>query len=506
MSHPQSTKPPSLATTSTAPSPDSTGNIDACLAILRSHLPSSQLTTDPKRLKSQSHDVSYHEPRLPHALVVANSEKEVSLVLRTCNEHCVPVIPRAGGTSLEGHVIPTEAGGIVLDTTGMDAIQSVNEKDMDCVVGPGVGWVELKDALSEHDPGAAACVGGMCGTNCSGTLAFRYGTMKDNVLNLRVVLADGTVLQTRRRAVKSSAGYDLTRLFIGSEGTLGIITAATLRLRVIPRHTSIGLAQFPTLDAAAGVVQKLARSGVGFNRLEILDDLCVRAVNLHDLEPEERFKEWTTLLVECAGASEVEMREQVKVFTDVCSKVEGGSGVTISTSNTESERLWSLRKRAFFAAPALRRGESDVGVLVTDVAVPVSRLVESLGEAKRLLKQRRLVGPIVAHAGDGNYHVLLVIKRTDIEEVHRAEQLRDDIARMAIAMDGTCTGEHGVGTGKRHLLVEEVGPEAMALMRKLKKTLDPNNILNPGKIFLDSAEEASVIAGIKNTHMSKPKL
>ncbi|KAI8847812.1 FAD/FMN-dependent dehydrogenase [Chytridium lagenaria] len=435
-------------------------SIAPCLQEIRGTLtsPESSVSIDQRVLTRRSKDVSYHPPQMPHAVVSVACEKDVAIVVSACNKYRIPLTARAGGTSLEGHIIPPSQGGIILDVSPMDAILQFNPQDLDVTVQPGVNWLDLREYLEPHglffppDPGAAACVGGMCGTNCSGTLAFRYGTMKDNVLGLRVVLADGTIIKTRGRAVKSSAGYDLTRLFIGSEGTLGIVTQATLRLRVHPTHSTVSLAQFPTLPTAAHAVHLLVQSGAPFHRLEILDDLCVEAVNLGISKPSQKFAPLTTLLAECSGCSAQDMNAQLEVFNKICR--DAGGTVTVATDPEEAQRLWDLRKKAFFAAPNLRLSESrkKLGVLVTDVAVPLSHLVDSLSHAKQLLKDMHLVGPIVAHAGDGNYHVLLVVDTGDEGEVKRAEKFRDEIGRRAVAVGGTCTGEHGVGEGKRHLL------------------------------------------------------
>ncbi|KAI9324814.1 hypothetical protein DFJ73DRAFT_871406 [Zopfochytrium polystomum] len=496
--------------------------LSACIADLNAaaaSLPAGALSieTSASLLRRRSHDYTYHTPHPPDAVAAAASEQAIAAVLACCNAHRVPVIPLAGGTSLEAHTVPTAAGGVVLDTSGMDAVVAVHSADMDAVVEPGVGWTELRDALAPHglffppDPGAAACIGGMCGTNCSGTLAYRYGTMKDNVLSLRVVLADGRVIQTRRRAVKSSAGYDLTRLFVGSEGTLGVVSRATLRLRKLPTHTTVCLASFPSLRAAAAAVHALVLSGTPFQRLEMLDALCVRSVNLHDLKPGEPapFDEATTLLAECAALSDAGVREQVDAFRRI---VSGGTGTAsaasasasagsvssmrIATSHDEAERLWDLRKKAYFSAPSLRTHPSvqdgpaaagttaSVGVLTTDVAVPISRLGDAMAAAADLLREEGMVGPMVAHAGDGNFHCFLLVKAGDAAEAAAAERVRDRLGALALSMDGTVTGEHGIGLGKRRLLEDEAGPEAMALMRRLKVALDPNNILNPGKVFI----------------------
>ncbi|KAJ3100185.1 hypothetical protein HDU96_010419 [Phlyctochytrium bullatum] len=499
--------------------------IPVLLDELRARLsPGCKIMTDAATLERRSRDVSYHTPCLPHAVVQVVSEKDVVAVMEGCHRHRIPVIPRAGGSSLEGHIIPTPAGGIVLDVSPMDKIVAVHAEDLDVVVQPGVGWVDLRDHLEPHqlffppDPGAAACVGGMCGTNCSGTLAFRYGTMKDNVLSLRVVLADGSVVKTRNRAVKSSAGYDLTRLFVGSEGTLGVVTEATLRLRVRPKHTTVALAQFAHLATAATAVQLLVRSGSPFHRLELLDDVTVKAVNVGIKDPAERFRELTTILAECAGATEEAVRAQQDTFFEICGRLvrgeEVGSGgvrgmLAAAVTPQEAERLWDLRKKVFFACPNARLGDDNGGrdweVLVTDVAVPLSRLVESLAEARALLGELGLVGPIVAHAGDGNYHVCLILRKGDAGEIERAERFRDVIAKKAIEAGGTCTGEHGVGEGKRHLLEIEAGPTGIALMRKIKDTLDPHHILNPGKVLIPWKKIDTIGSGINAVVEDKKK-
>ncbi|KAJ3072878.1 D-lactate ferricytochrome c oxidoreductase [Podochytrium sp. JEL0797] len=457
-----------------------------------------EIQTDKRTLDRHSKDNSYHKHQEPAAVITVKTEANVSLVMKLAHKHVVPVIPFAAGTSLEGHTLPLDHG-IVLDFSDMDSVVAVHEEDLDCVVEPGVGWGELREHLKPSglffppDPGAAACIGGMCGTNCSGTLAFRYGTMKDNVLSLRIVLADGTIVKTRNRAVKSSAGYDLTRLFIGSEGTLGLVTQATLRLRVIPTHSTVIIAQFPTLADSANTVQHLVQSGCPFLRLEIIDDVCIQAVNNEIQDPRLKFAQLTTILAECAGPNERAVQEQIQVFKEATHNK--AVNVTVATNEVEAERLWSLRKRAFFSAQNLReheQGDKKFTTIVTDVAVPISRLVDILVATKKMIADAKLVSPIVAHAGDGNFHCLMVVDSNDLEEVGRAKKVRDDMARLALEMQGTCTGEHGIGLGKMHLLEEELGEGALDVMRKIKLALDPLNILNPGKVFtLEKKEKKS---------------
>ncbi|KAJ3209372.1 hypothetical protein HDU82_000874 [Entophlyctis luteolus] len=453
--------------------------------------------TDARTLERHSHDQSYHPHRAPCAVVRVECEAHVVALVKLAGKYRVPVVPFAAGSSLEGQTLALNPAAVVVDFSNMDRIVAVHSNDLDCVVEPGVGWGELRDHLKPTglffppDPGAAACIGGMCGTNCSGTLAFKYGTMSANVLGLRAVLSDGTVIKTRNRTVKSSAGYDLTRLFVGSEGTLGLITQATLRLRRIPTHSNVIIAQFPTLASSANTVQQLVASGTPFMRLEIIDDVCIKAVNNEIEDPALKFAELTTVMAECAGISDSDVAEQIDAFKRACGP--GAMNITFAKTERESDRLWSLRKRAFFMAPSLRRHESgkELVVIVTDVAVPISRLVDILVATKDLIAEANLVSPIVAHAGDGNFHCLIVVDKNDAEEFERAKHMRDAMARLALQMQGTCTGEHGVGIGKIHLLEEELGPETVNVMRKIKKALDPQNILNPGKIFA-SANDAKL--------------
>ncbi|KAL5040108.1 hypothetical protein BDV3_002504 [Batrachochytrium dendrobatidis] len=473
--------------------------IQECIAELKSLLGVDRIITTASELKRRSHDLSYHEHHAPHAVIVVESEHHVCLVLKTCNKYKVPVIAVAGATSLEGHTIPTIThGAIILDLTSMDKVMDVHAEDLDCVVQPGVGWVDLKEHLEPlglffpPDPGAAACVGGMCGTNCSGTFAWRYGTMKDNVLSLRVALPDGTVVTTRRRATKSSAGYDLTRLFVGSEGTLGVITQATLRLRRIPKFTAVVMAQFQTLKHAGDAVAKVVHDGLILNRMELMDAHTIQSINISITDPAKQYRQFPTILFECAGSSQSTITEQFAALKEITGPVEASSpkgcvGFHAASSESESELLWHLRKRAYFAAKDLRKDDKltshSMSILTTDVAVPISHIVETLTLSRQDLDHHGLTGSIVAHAGDGNLHVFLVIDATNPKEVADAQAFRDRNARMALQFGGTCSGEHGIGIGKIHLLSEEVGVEAIELMRKIKSVVDPNGIMNPGKVF-----------------------
>ena len=407
-----------------------------------------------------------------------------------CNSNQIIVVPVGGRSSLEGHTLPSAASNpkrniVVLDLSEMDRLVSINKADHDCVVEAGVSWIELADDLRKEglffppDPGMQALIGGMCGTNCSGTLAHRYGTMKDNVVGLRVVMADGKIITTKRRPHKSSAGYDLTRLFIGSEGTLGVITQATLRLQSIPAFTTIILAQFPTAFLAAKTVSQVVGEGLHLSRIEFLDEYCLKSINLS--EGKQEHHELPTLLFECAGRTKSSVDEQVQFIRKV-SALHKAVKVEAETDK-QGQNLWKIRKSAFFASKSLRPEVENVQVLTTDCAVPVSRLAEFLQLTRADLEAHNLKASIVAHAGDGNTHVFLLVDPADPSDIQKAEHFRHRNATLALEMEGTCTGEHGIGLGKKELLVEELGEEAVDVMQILKAAFDPNCILNPGKVF-----------------------
>jgi D-lactate dehydrogenase (cytochrome) len=392
----------------------------------------------------------------------------------------VPVIAFGTGTSLEGHV-NAPFGGVSLDTSLMKRIVAVHPEDLDCVVEPGVTRKELNEYLRDQglffpiDPGADASLGGMAATRASGTNAVRYGTMRDNVLSLTVVTADGAVLKTARRARKSSAGYDLTRLFIGSEGTLGIITELTLKLAGIPEAISAGICPFPSVKAACDAVIATIQSGVPVARIELLDEVQVRAVNLHS---KLALPERPLLLLEFHG-SEAGVREQAERFGDIAVEHAGGP-FEWATRPEDRTRLWQARHDAYWAARSLRPGAKAIA---TDVCVPISRLAECVADTKRDIEALGLVAPIVGHVGDGNFHVQPMVDTDDPAEVARIEGFLERLVERALAMDGTCTGEHGIGQKKMKYLQAEHGPEALAVMRALKRAMDPANIMNPGKIL-----------------------
>lgn len=430
-------------------------------------------------LEHHGHDESYHHPSLPDAVCFAHSTEEVSEIVKICSVHNVPIIPYGVGTSLEGHVIP-ENGGVTVDLSQMNEVLEVNEEDLDCVVQPGVTRKQLNEYLRATglffpiDPGADASIGGMTATRASGTNAVRYGTMRENVLSLTVVMADGRIIRTNRRARKSSAGYDLTRLMVGSEGTLGIITEITLRLYGIPEAISSAVVSFDNLAGAVDTTILTIQSGVPVARIELLDEVQMAACNKYsDLD----YPDKPTLFLEFHG-TDASVQEQAEMVGALCEEY-GGSGFQWTTKAEERNKLWQARHDAAYAAKALKpQGQ----IWATDVCVPISRLTECIVETKKDIEKNGLTAPIVGHVGDGNFHLAFVWSEGDNESQKLAEEVNDRMVMRALAMGGTCTGEHGVGSGKKHFLIAEHG-DAVSVMREIKKALDPQNIFNPGKIF-----------------------
>ncbi len=426
-----------------------------------------------------AHTTTWIRTQAPDGVVFAHNTQEVAQIVKVCAAHKVPVIPFGTGTSLEGHV-NAPAGGISLDLSLMDKVLAVNAGDLDCRVQPGVTRQALNTHLRDQglffpiDPGANASLGGMTATRASGTNAVRYGTMKDNVLSLEVVMADGSVIRTASRARKSSAGYDLTRLMVGSEGTLGIITEITLRLQGIPEAMSSASCSFPSVEAACKAVMDVIQYGLPVARIELLDAVVVKAVNAYS---KLTLPETPLLLLEFHG-SDAGVREQAETFGMLADE-HGGSGYKATTSAEERTKLWQARHDGYWAMMAMRPG---CQALATDVCVPISRLADAVGAAQAKAAELDLFAPIVGHAGDGNFHASLLLDMDDADEVRRAEQFVSWLADMAISMDGTCTGEHGIGQGKRPYLLKEL-PGAAQVMSTIKRALDPDNILNPGKIL-----------------------
>ena len=415
----------------------------------------------------------------PDAVVFPHSTEEVQQIVRICAKHGVPIIPFGVGTSLEGHVNAPQ-GGVSIDFRDMNKVLAVHAEDLDCVVQPGITRKALNEYLRDSglffpiDPGADASLGGMAATRCSGTNAVRYGTMKDNVLALKVVLANGEVIDTARRAKKSAAGYDLTRLMVGSEGTLGIITELTLRLSGIPEAISGGICPFPSIEACCRATIHTIQSGIPVARIELLDALQVRAVNMYS---KLGLPETPMLLLEFHG-SESSVAEQAERFSTIAGEF-GGGPFTWATKPEDRTRLWDARHHAAMANFALRPGAQMVA---TDVCVPISRLADCVTETQADIERTGIPAPIVGHVGDGNFHLTLLVDMDDPDDVKRAKDLSERVVERALAMDGTCTGEHGVGQGKMKYLVAEHGAAALAVMASIKRALDPQNILNPGKI------------------------
>ena len=430
--------------------------------------------------EQHGHTLTWVQNQPPDLVVYPRTTAEVSEIVKLCAAHRVPVIAFGTGTSLEGHV-NAPYGGVSVDVSLMKNIVAVHEEDLDCVVEAGVTRKELNEHLRDRglffpiDPGADASIGGMVATRASGTNAVRYGTMKDVVLSLTVVMPDGAIVKTASRAKKSSAGYDLTRLLVGSEGTLGIITEITLKLQGIPEAISAGICPFPSVKAACDAVIMTIQTGIPVARIELLDEVQVRAVNLYS---KLSLPESPLLLLEFHG-SVAGVQEQAERFGEIAAEFEGGP-FDWATKAEDRSKLWQARHDAYWAARGLRPGAESVA---TDVCVPISRLAECVDETKRDIVASGLIAPIVGHVGDGNFHVQPLVNTDDPAEVEACEALIDRLVRRALAMEGTCTGEHGVGQKKMKYLEIEHGPAALDLMRTLKRAIDPDNIMNPGKII-----------------------
>jgi D-lactate dehydrogenase (cytochrome) len=437
-----------------------------------------QLSTSEAVRRQHGKDESYHPVHAPDAVVFARSAADVADAVKLCAAHQVPVIAYGTGTSLEGQVAALH-GGVSIDVTGMNRITRLSVEDLDVSVEPGVTRKQLNEHLRDTglffpiDPGADASLGGMTATRASGTNAVRYGTMRDNVLALTVVLPDGRVIKTGRRARKSSAGYDLTRLFVGSEGTLGIITEITLRLYGIPQAISSAMCSFPSIADAVNTVILTIQSGIPVARIELADEVQMEAIrNFAKLD----LPVAPTLWLEFHG-TEASVAEQAEMVQAIA-KDFGGNDFAWTTRHEDRSKLWQARHDAAYANKALQPGKQ---MWATDVCVPISRLAECIVETKKDIAGSFLLAPLVGHVGDGNFHLTLMLDPDDPKDIAEAERLNDRLVARALAMDGTCTGEHGVGYGKIKFLEEEHG-EALSVMRALKRAIDPDNIMNPGKI------------------------
>lgn len=449
----------------------------AALAALKSRFGSRY--SDSLALRQQhGHTTTWIPNQPPEAVLYPESTEEVAEIVNLCREARTPIIPFGAGSSLEGH-LNAPFGGVSLDFSRMKSVLAINAEDMDCEVEPGVTRKELNHHLHNTglffpvDPGADATLGGMAATRASGTNAVRYGTMRDCVMGLTAVMADGSVVKTGGRARKSSAGYDLTRLLVGSEGTLGIITGLSLRLFGLPETILAAICPFPELGGACRTVTAAIQLGLGLARIELLDPLQVRAVNLYS---KLSLAETPTLFLEFHGTA-AGAREQVEMFKELA-EGEGGGPLDWAERPEDRSRLWQARHDSYWAGLGLRPGAS---ALATDVCVPVSRLAECVMETYADIEELKLIAPIVGHVGDGNFHVLPLIDMHKPEEVKAVETFNDRLVTRALEMGGTCTGEHGIGMGKMKFLRREHG-SGVDVMLAIKKALDPHNILNPGKI------------------------
>jgi D-lactate dehydrogenase (cytochrome) len=452
--------------------------IEAAIAALTAKFGNRVVTSQAVR-EQHGNTLTWLPNQPPDAVVFPQSTADVQHIVRICGAQRVPMIAFGAGTSLEGHV-NAPFGGVAVDFRDMTQVLAVHAEDLDCVVEPGI----TRKALNEHlrdqglffpiDPGADASLGGMAATRCSGTNAVRYGTMKDNVLALKAVLANGEVIAAGRRTKKSSAGYDLTRLLIGSEGTLGIITELTLRLSGIPEAIAAGICPFPSVEACCNAAILTIQSGLPVARIELLDALQVKACNAYS---KLSLPEVPMLFVEFHG-SPAGVEEQSQRFGEIADGL-GGGPFDWATKAEDRTRLWQARHDAYWAGRALWPGSA---AFATDVCVPISRLAECVTATQRDLAESRLTAPILGHVGDGNFHLTMLVDMTDSDEVARAKALYERLIARSLALDGTCTGEHGVGQGKVSYLAAEHGEPALAAMRAVKRALDPHDIMNPGKI------------------------
>jgi len=423
-------------------------------------------------------DESFHRPYPPDCVIAVRSTEEVQQIVRICAAHAVAIVPWGQGTSLEGQVAALQ-GGVCIDLSEMNQIIQVNAEDLDVVVQPGVTRRQLNDYLRDTglffpiDPGADASIGGMASTRASGTNAVRYGTMRESVLNVTAVLANGEVIKTAHRARKSSAGYDLTRLFVGAEGTLGVITELTVRLFGRPQAQSSAQCTFESVADAVNTVIETIQLGIPVARIELMDSLTVKAVNAYS---KLSLPEKPMLIMEFHG-SEAGVEEQAQSVQEIA-KYNGGSEFSWTDDPQKQKKLWRARHDAAYAIKALR---TDGQLWATDACVPISRMAECIDRTIEDIEAAGIIAPILGHVGDGNFHLCMLVDHDDAQEVEAAEALHERMIKRSIALDGTCTGEHGIGYGKRAFLQQELG-NAVDVMRSIKLALDPQNIMNPGKV------------------------
>ena len=454
-------------------------SIRLCVEKIKSEF-GQQFSSSKSILEQHTHTMTIHGSELPDGVVFVESKEDVQKVVKICNEYKCPIIPFGIGSSFEGHV-NAPYGGISIDMNNMNKILNVYQEDLLVVVQPGVTREQLNTHLRDTglffpiDPGANASIGGMAATRASGTNAVKYGTMKDNVIALEVVTADGQLIKTANKARKSSAGYDLTRLMVGSEGTLGISTEITLKLYGIPEVIAGGRVSFPSVKDATDAVIMTIQSGIPVARIEFLDLAQVKAINNYS---KTNLPESPLLLLEFHG-SESSVKEQSELFGEIASDF-GGNDFEWTSNNEERSKLWQARHDAYWSCKAVR---PEADIYSTDVCVPISRLSDCMIETIEDMEKNNLIGPIVSHAGDGNFHVALLIDKNSKEELKKLDTFLTRISERAIRMDGTCTGEHGIGQGKRKYMLKELG-SAVNVMKQVKMAFDPYKIMNPGKLFL----------------------
>lgn len=453
---------------------DHRATIDKLAALL-----GDRLKTGSGELDQHAGDEGSYAPIRPDAVAYPRDTAEVSEIVKLCAAGRCPIIPYGVGTSLEGHVIPVR-GGVTLDMSHMNSVLEVNDADLNAVVQPGVTRVQLNDELRASglmftvDPGANATLGGMASTRASGTNTVRYGTIRENVLALEVVLADGRIIRTGSKARKSASGYDLTHLMIGAEGTLGIITELTVKLWGVPEAISAATCAFDDIDAAVNAVILAIQSGLPMARIELMDEVQARGINIYN--PDLSLPEKPHLLLEFHG-SPATVEEQAEAFGEIAAEF-GASDFKWATRTEERNRLWKMRHEAYYAAKSLRPG---VEGLTTDVCVPISALAHAIGEAKRIIAECGLVAPLVGHVGDGNFHLITLLEPGNDTEKAAATEMGHRLAALALELGGTVTGEHGIGFGKLKYMSREHG-DAWDVMAQVKRALDPQNILNPGKV------------------------
>ncbi|EAW10867.1 D-lactate dehydrogenase (cytochrome) [Aspergillus clavatus NRRL 1] len=487
-----SLKPASLPTSSTTPLSElepprhdiSPSNLQAAWADFVEILGKENVSTEHGDLDGHSgsdwSSYTLKKDERPFLVLYPSTTEEVSRIMKVCHQRVIPVTPYSGGTSLEGHFAPTR-GGVCIDFRRMDCILALHKEDLDVVVQPAVGWEELNEELSKDglffppDPGPGAMIGGMVGTGCSGTNAYRYGTMREWVLSLTVVLADGTIIKTRQRPRKSSAGYDLTRLFIGSEGTLGLVTEATLKLTVKPKSQSVAVASFPTIQNAAECVTRVVEEGIPVAGVEILDDVQMKCIN-DSHTTRRQWHEAPTLFFKFTGTP-AGVKEQISMVQKIVSS-SAGKSFEFARGEDEMKELWSARKEALWSVMAMRRGPED-HVWTTDVAVPMSKLPSIIEATKQDMTRSGLLAGICGHVGDGNFHAIILFNE---DERQTAKAVVHRMVKRAVEMEGTVTGEHGVGLIKRDYLEHEVGESTVDAMRRLKLALDPLRLLNCDKV------------------------